>query len=532
MPRRAPAAWMPATVVVALAAWLGWPLPACATPYDLLRPGDPVEDELRVLDALGPGADSARALPHLGIRPLQMMELAARVPGAALGEPDGITRARGISEQRLARLLWFDGPSPIPAGQPRGATPRLLQLAYPEGDGFELSAGLEGAGRVARDSLPRWLDATGIHIKASATVDHWLAYVHLVAGYVDSARTFSDPIVPGNDLTTYTDEAYLAYTGRDANWSIVLGRNRWSFGPGEEGSLMLSATAPPYTALAMRARIPALRADGIVINGTLKSAAGEQLAAHRLEWQPLERLRLGLSEAARYTSPSWQPLYLVGVIPYTLVQRLQVQDEPESSTVLRNNVMVGGDVTWRVVRGVRAYGEILIDDLHAKTASVPNKYAYQLGLDGVGVPWGRRVTWGAEFTRVSRYVYTSFFGESFVVEGRPLGWPYGPDSRRLRIRGAWDASADWSVLAAVAWTDQGEAGLDTPFVPGSPPADASQLLGVVTHMREAEVGLRWWPQSSVLLEARAGWTATDNTGHVSGTDTHGAWGQAYVKLMR
>jgi Capsule assembly protein Wzi len=523
---------MPVAVFVALIISLLLPVPARATPNDLLRPGDPIEEELRTLDALGPGPDSAYALPHLGIRPLQMMELASRIPGRPGGEPEGITAARALSEARLARLLWFDGPNPDRAGAPPGATPRLIQLAYPENDRFEFSAGFEGAGRVARDSLPRWLGGSGLHLKAAAAMDHWVAYVHLIAGYVDSARTFSDPIVPGNDATTYTDEAYIAYTGRDARWSIVLGRDRWSFGPGQEGSLMLSTAAAPYTALAMRARIPALRADGIVINGTLKSSAGEQLAAHRLEWQPIERLRLGLSEAARYRSPSWQPLYLVGVIPYTLVQRLQVQDEPESSTVLRNNVMVGGDVTWRIVRGTRVYGEILIDDLHARTASVPNKYAYQLGLDGVGVPWGRRVTWGGEFTRVSRYVYTSFFGESFVAQGRPLGWPYGPDSGRLRIHGAWDASPDWSVLAAVAWTDLGEAGLDTPYVPGSGPVNPSSFLDVVTHTREAEIGLRWWPQSGVMMEARTGWTATDNAGHVSGVDAHGVWGQAYVKLMR
>jgi hypothetical protein len=35
-----------------------------------------------------------------------------------------------------------------------------------------------------------------------------------------------------------------------------------------------------------------------------------------------------------------------------------------------------------------------------------------------------------------------------------------------------------------------------------------------------------------MLEARTGWTATDNAGHVDRVDAHGAWGQAYVKLMR
>ncbi|MFI5371513.1 MAG: capsule assembly Wzi family protein [Candidatus Eisenbacteria bacterium] len=520
---------MSAALLVAIAAL---PLPARATPYDLLRPGDPIYDELRVLDALGPGADSAYALPHLGTRPLQMMEIATRAPGRATADPEHTTRTRRIAEQRVARLLWFDGPDATRAGAPAGATPRLLQLAWPDGERLEVSAGIEATGRVAQDSLARWGSGSGLHVRAGAVTDHWLAYLHFLAGYVDSARTFADPIVPGNDVTTYTDEAYLAYTGTAGRWSIVLGRDRWSFGPGDEGTLMLSPTAAPYTALAMRARIPAIRADGIVINGTLQSAGGEQLAAHRLEWQPWEPLRIGLSEAARYRAASWQPLYLMGVIPYTVVQRLQVQDEPDSATTLRNNVMVGGDASWRVAPGTRFYGELLIDDLHARTASNPNKYGYQIGYDGAGDALGQRLTWGAEFTRISRYVYTSYFGRSFVAEGRPLGWPYGPDSRRFRLRAAWDASADWSVDAAAAWTDQGEAGLDSTFVPGRPEVDASKFLGVVTHTREAEIGLRWWPASGVTLEARTGYRWVDDAGHVSGATTQGAWGQAYVRLMR
>jgi len=57
-----------------------------------------------------------------------------------------------------------------------------------------------------------------------------------------------------------------------------------------------------------------------VISATLRSGSGEQLAAHRIEWQPWDALRLGLSEAARYRSASWQPLYLAGILPYIMVQ--------------------------------------------------------------------------------------------------------------------------------------------------------------------------------------------------------------------
>ena len=124
------------------------------------------------------------------------------------------------------------------------------------------------------------------------------------------------------------------------------------------------------------------------------------------------------------------------------MQRLQVQDEPDSGSTLRNNVIASFDAAWRIAPGTRAYGELLLDDLNARTSEVPDKLAFQLGLEGAGMVRGARLSWGAEFTRLSRFVYTSFFGRSFETQGEPLGYFTGPDSRRFRLRGAWDPSAD------------------------------------------------------------------------------------------
>ena len=230
-------------------------------------------------------------------------------------------------------------------------------------------------------------------------------------------------------------------------------------GPGEEASLLLSGTAAPLTGLALRARIDPLRADGIALSVTLDPASGEQLAMHRLEWQPSDGLRLGIGEGARYRSDAWRPLYLMGMIPYVLVQRLEVQDRPDSAAALRNNVLVAFDGAWRVVPGLRAYGEGLVDDIDSANGST-RKYGYQLGAEGVTALGDGRLVWGTEYTRLTRYVYTSFFGRSFAAQGRPLGFPTGPDARRIRVRAAWDPSPNWQVLAVVGRVDKGENDLD------------------------------------------------------------------------
>ena len=150
----------------------------------------------------------------------------------------------------------------------------------------------------------------------------------------------------------------------------------------------------------------------------------------------------------------------------------------------------------------------------------------------MGTVRGSRVVWGTEYTRLSRFVYTSFFGRSYEAQGEPLGYFTGPDSRRVRVRGAWDLSPLWQVRAAAGLTDQGESGLDHPYVPGTPHEDPFDFLGVVQRTREFELGLRWWPASGVDLGVSGGYRWIDNQGHVDGNDDGTAFGSLALRLTR
>jgi hypothetical protein len=366
----------------------------------------------------------------------------------------------------------------------------------------------------------------------SAEIERWSAGVDILFGRIDQARQFADPIVPGNDLVSHLVAGRLAYTGRDGRWAFGMGRTRHQWGPGDEGSLLISGTAPPVTGFDLRARLEGLGVDAIVLNATLETAAGEQLAAHRIEWRPLPAVRLGIAEAARYKSASWQPLYMAGVIPYVLVQRLAVQEEPDSLAANRNNVLVSADAAVRVLPGVRVYGEVLIDDLHAKTADIPNKLGFQVGLEGYRSLGRGRIGALGEFTRISRYVYTSFFGRAFEVQGMSLGWPDGPDSRRLHMRITWDPDASWQLGVRLAQSDQGEGTLSEPFLPGSPKVDVWMFEGVVQQTRDAELTGRWWPRSGIDLAVSGGWRRTLNEAHVAGSNRDGGFGSVAVRLER
>lgn len=505
----------------------GLPSSAQATPDETLPVRDPIVDELRVLDLYPRSLLEDRIrLPHLGTQPLQYFQLQ--------GEGDPLVPAAPAVRIALARLERVLGRHAVSGRMPDprfGPTPRLYTYASAEDERLEVSAGAEVYGE-AYDEDTRFRNGTGAHFRTALAFDQWLVSTHFFVGHFDAARTFADPVFPESEVIAHTEDTFIGYTGAGGTWSGRLGRTRWHWGPGAEGSLLLSKTSPAMTGLSMAAHFGAIRMDVIALNATLDQARGEQLAAHRLEWQPFDALRLGVSESARYQSENWQALYLIGAIPYVLVQRFLVQDSPDSVNRLRNNVMVGFDAAWRVAPGTRIYGEVLIDDLHSRTNDNPDKLAWQLGWEGAGTIAGQRVTWGGEFTRIWRYVYTSFFGREYELQDSPIGYPTGPDARRVSVRGTWDPAVEWQVFGHAALTDRGENRLDQPFEPGSQKPAGGSFQGVVERTRDVESGLRWWPAGGVDLSVAAGYRWVEAAGHVPGATRDGVTGRFAVRLLR
>jgi hypothetical protein len=501
---------------------------AAAGPLEFISPRDPIVAEMRVLECYDLPADSGRfRLPHFSSLPLQRLELMGN------GPPFGGSPVRTLLTERLERELQRDAVRSFADSRARRSTPRTFQRELPGEQRVELSLGLQGAGDATDEAGVRqsqWRDGTGVEMRAGVQLDRWQALLGLTIGELRGASRYTDVLVSSTDIAAQTDEAYLAYSA-GTTWAVAVGRMRFAWGPGEEGSLLLSRTAAPLSALYLHGRIAAWRADGFVINATTDPGRGEQLAAHRLEWQPSSGVRLGVSEAARYRSAGWQAVYLAGVIPYSLAQRL-LQQDGDTAGVDRNNVMLSFDAAWRPADGTRFYGELLLDDVHAKTDDIPNKYGWQAGVDGAWTGGFTRLTWNTEYTWISRYVYTSFFGRSFVAQGAPLGYPTGPDSRRLHVRLGWDPRVDWQLTGVVTRTWKGENGLDEPFVPGSPVPPVGTLEGVPETTDDATGTLRWWPASGVDLSLSLGWLRSDNAGHVTGAERHVTHASLAFRLER
>lgn len=505
------------------------PVRALASPLEYVSPRDPLAAELRVLELYDLPADSGRfRLPHLHSWPLARIEIMGT--GSSIGSG---TRPRTIVADRLERELARDAVAAFADARVRRSTPRAFAHQWSDDERVEVSVGFEGAATYDEAGVPRardWRDGSGLHVRTGVQVDRWLAYAHLAAAQLRGASQYTDVLLSGSDLAAQTEESYLSYR-QVGRWDLSMGRQRFAYGPGEQGSLLLSRSAAPLTALQLHMRLARWRADLFALHATTRPGRGEQLAVHRLEWQPTSGVRVGVSEAARYRSSGWQGVYLASVIPFALAQRLLAQDG-DTVGVERNNIMMSFDASWRPADGTRLYGEFLIDDAHARSAAFPNKYGWQVGLDGAWTHGFTRLTWNTEYTWLSRYVYTSYYDRDYTAQGAPLGFATGPDSRRLHVRLTWDPRVEWQLSAIADRTWKGENDLDEPFVPGGAVPPVATLEGTPEVTDDLTGLARWWPASGVDLSFALGVRRRQDAGHVAGATARAVHAALAFRLTR
>jgi hypothetical protein len=507
------------------------PAPPVAVPV-----ADPIYDDLRAL-----AARRVMTIPGLTARPRPSFTLAPLLPSAlaraetlATGEPRLPALARVVAE--LADPLHATGIDS--AARPR---PVLLQFGDSEagesGSRFQVSAfarfqaeASPGRGFVLTDSTRTglrfsWIVWPNLHL-----------FEEIYVANVEGGHEFADPLVADSDIIIFQDRVYAGLHTRYVD--IILGRDRLAWGPGGNGTLLLSETSRPFTHLRLEGDFMNGRIHGVVVNGVLSQAERRYVAFHRLEWQVSRRLRVAAAEGARYNADSFEPLYLVGIIPYPLVGRLLERDNAsrDSDELVRNNVTWDLDASYFLDQGIELYGEILIDDIGTGASENPTRIAYQLGglltRDLHGYPFTLRGEW----TRVWRYVYTVFYDADFVHEGIPLGYPQGPDSRVVRLAGAVEARPGLELGALGERIDRGEDGLGVFWDPDDPAlagVDASDFGGTVERQWRLLGTLRWRPSTvpfEALLELGGAWV--QNTGHQVGEETSGLTGKIALAIER
>jgi len=304
----------------------------------------------------GPGpAALRRAAP--GFRPAT----AARAPDTA--NPVAPGRRRGSRRARLARACWGRGGGRPDARRPSREMPRCDPPACTSRASGRVAGSNSSAGAPKARSTPtadttlaapsRLRRPTPRHRRSRSNAG--FAYSDLVVGrFRPCARDFSaDPVV----TNTERDDAHRGQLSRlrgprTGAGPRGVGPQPLALGTGSRGPRS-SCRGPPRPltgARVPRRGLPGPRLHLIALDATLDAAAGEQLAAHRLEWDAHDRLRLGPDRGRALTGAG-------GLVAALRRGRhpLRARAAPRGAGRARlggdaaqPNVLVGGDFSWRV----------------------------------------------------------------------------------------------------------------------------------------------------------------------------------------
>jgi hypothetical protein len=446
-------------------------------------------------------ARGALPLEALTTRPLDRGELAAWLAAGApaAGSCPSLRRLEDLLCEELAHLSAGSAAPPV----------RRPGALLHERDGEnELLAGLYAHLRpvLTDGEYVDWTDSTRVGLRAILRLGPRVAFSGgLFAAEVPDGRSFADPLVAGTDIILHEEQ--MSISARALGLRLRVGRDRHRWGPGHTGTLLLSDAGEPFNFLEYQVRLGA-RLRFTALTGVTSLHQQRYLAAHRLTWTPRCNLSIGLAEGARYQANGLHLLYVSGIVPYTLVERFDLQDnlDVEDRDEQRNNTLWSCDVAWRPRGGWLLYGELLADDIGTEDAETPSRGAYQVGI--LCAPRWRDWDWslGLEHTRVSNFTYSVYYQEQCLCDWEhqhePLGYSEGPDVAVTAARCAVDVSPQWRGSAWLNHLARGEGRLGDAWFPSSTGCEpgpqcgdvsAWDLSGEIRRVWSAGLGVEYRP---------------------------------------
>jgi len=502
---------MPHRVVGLLALFLLAAPNLQARPLEYLPTGHPAYEDLEALAAYVP-IDSLA----IDMRPLARAGIAAALLRA---ERRDSTVSRNPLFRRLTRELAREvtelGGSP--------SAPESRRLVDTGPDDRRLRVSIAGHLRGDYDSKRsvahfELRDESSLEARSTLQMGGGFAlYDDIGITRIRSQRVFIDPIVNHTDLEIAVLRA--GALARSGPVTVLAGYDELRWGPGRRGTLLLSDAAGPMTFLSLTGSFGP-RVTASAVSGVLSRAEGKFLAAHRLEMILSKRFTVGVAEAVRYPSDSIDLLYAIGLLPYAVVERTHIRDASTDSTreAVRANVMASMDVVARVGRGVSAYGEVLLDDIATENRGMPDRFAFQLGGRLDRALGGRPFHGVAEYTRVRRFTYATYYGQDFIYRDRPLGFALGPDVESTWLEGRLDMSREWQIRSTAEFIRKGEGELGEAWDPSFGFVSTSGLLDVVERTMEFWGDLRWVPRDRLDVSLGLGHRQLTNKDHIIDAD--------------
>jgi hypothetical protein len=234
------------------------------------------------------------------------------------------------------------------------------------------------------------------------------------------------------DYTADFQKAYLRL--HNEKFSALLGRQTLFWGPGYDGSLVISDNSPPFDMIMLQGRIWNVKFTSFSAmldkmwnehdNPPYRYLANRFISGHRLDWLVNKKLELGLSEILLYAGEAqYMDLqYLNPILPYYANQY---------NSSLDDNSLVSIDAIYKPVKKIKIYMQFLVDDF-SYADNDPNALGYIFGIN-LSDPFSiKQMDFRAEYARIGSWTYTHLEPENqYTHYGWVIGHHLGPDADQI-----------------------------------------------------------------------------------------------------
>ncbi|MCK4351995.1 hypothetical protein KAW65_01150 [candidate division WOR-3 bacterium] len=258
------------------------------------------------------------------------------------------------------------------------------------------------------------------------------------------------------------------------NFSLILGRERFAFGPSPRYNLLLSGYSPPIDGLFWSYEAPkfklsflfsrlediwtdTLEFEGDSVRQLEPMNSRRFLSIRRIDFLPKDWINIGLTEAVIYGGPERFPDFYY-LNPLTLNYPYQFTRGGFDDNIL-------WDVDGRIdFKNFGIYGEFIIDDFQygSTRQKDPNQTGFLIGLELADpLKFAHTFLW-LEYTRITRWVYTYFIpSERYEYLGYPIGHPLGPDFDNIFMKFTYHFKPQIDFYGTFSYTRHGAGKVET-----------------------------------------------------------------------
>lgn len=336
----------------------------------------------------------------------------------------------------------------------------FASLSYRSGSGDSVGSALATLGDIGIRVRGTLFDRLGYYVQASNG--------SLLSGSHDFA--ILDPHLKANRKFNSDEKKFfdrtVGYLRYDADWLVVtLGREQLLWGMGYADRAVLSENSVPFDFAKIDIKKNSVRYS--FFHGSLvgQDSAGENLsskyiAAHRLEFDIVPTLRIGLSEMVIYSN---QPMNFALMNPFTFLTSAELSTEMPTKQDNRHNTLLAIDAELYPSRNVRLFGSWLIDDIKigaigkSDISANSNKFGWQAGCswtEAFSVP---NLTLNAEYSRIGPFVTSHWTNaSSYTNWSLPLSEALQPNSDEWLFSAGYDITNRLFVSGQVKLQQSGE----------------------------------------------------------------------------